>query len=220
MDSLIDSLTNLSISEEERGFSPKVAIQIQALARGFLARKALMRSKDGVDVGIIESLLDHYVQTHFLYKKINKDLSKKKIRNPNFPSEITENIVKFIIARKYRIMPCWDTDSGDLILLGKRIEVKGFMSDGPSSFGPSEKWNIIYFVDAKNFSKKCFKVYEIFLSNDCEIWLNIKISKTQTYGDQCKQGRRPRIAFGDIKKQIPTHCKLIFDGSFSEIKNF
>lgn len=219
MESLIEGLDNLDISREGQ-FTLEMIIQTQALIRGFLVRKNLMKSRDKINLELVEKILDNYIQTHFLYKRINKDLSKKKIRNPNFPSEISENIVKFVIAGKYKIMPCWDIDSGDLILLNKRVEVKGFMSTGPSSFGPTEKWDMIYFVDATEFSKKKFKVYEIFLSNDCKTWSSIRVNKAQTYENQCKQGRRPRISFNEIKKQIPENCKLIFDGSFAKLKNF
>ena len=63
-------------------------------------------------------------------KKINIHKKKKKRRNENFPSDISENIVKFAIAKKYGVMPCWDTDKGDLIIKKKnifiQIEVKGF----------------------------------------------------------------------------------------------
>ena len=50
------------------------------------------------------------------------------------------------------------------------------MSDGPSSFGPTEAWDIIYFVNCKKFLDKKFKIYEIKLSNKSEIWRNIRIS--------------------------------------------
>lgn len=78
-------------------------------------------------------------------------------------------------------MPSWNTDKGDLVINKKnipfyQIEVKGFMSDGPSSFGPTENWDCIYFVDCKDFVCKKFKVYEIRLSNKSEIWENIRIS--------------------------------------------
>ena len=68
-------------------------------------------------------------------------------------------------------MPLWDTDKGDLIIKNKyikrviRIEVKGFTSSGPSSFGPKEQWDILYFVDGKNINKRKIKIYEIKLSN-------------------------------------------------------
>jgi len=61
----------------------------------------------------------------------------------NFPSHISENIVKFALFKKYNIMPNWDTKTGDLDLFNLKIEVKGFSSTGPSSFGPTEEWDIL-----------------------------------------------------------------------------
>jgi hypothetical protein len=78
-------------------------------------------------------------------------------------------------------MPCWDTDKGDIIInkkhIFKQIEVKGFMSIGPSSFGPTEKWDFLYFVDGQDIKNKKFKVYEVKLSNKNEFFRNINMSK-------------------------------------------
>ena len=76
-------------------------------------------------------------------------------------------------------MPSWDTNEGDLIILNKKIEVKGFMSTGPLSFGPSEKWSLLYFVNAIDFQNKNFKIYEVKLSNNNTLWSNIKINKNE-----------------------------------------
>jgi hypothetical protein len=78
-------------------------------------------------------------------------------------------------------MPCWDTDKGDLSIningiFRTLLEVKGFMSSGPTSFGPNECWDKIYFVDAHDCKNKNFKVYEVKLSNKNKIFRQIKIS--------------------------------------------
>lgn len=129
---------------------------------------------------ILNRCLDKYIQDINFNEEINKLLSKKKIRHINFPSDISENIVKFAIYKKYSIMPSWDTKKGDLVIdnneLFKQIEVKGFISIGPSSFGPLENWDWIYFVDGIDIRNKKFKVYEIQLSNTSEVWKNIIIS--------------------------------------------
>jgi hypothetical protein len=105
----------------------------------------------------------------------------------------------------------------DLLLLNKKIEVKGFMSNGPCSFGPNENWNIICFVDCKEHINNFFKIYQINLSNKNIIWKNIKVNKNETFEQQCLQKRRPRICFNDIQKQIPIYCKLIFEGFFEDL---
>ena len=157
-------------------------------------------------------------------KEINSLLSKKKRRNENFPSDVSENIAKLAIAKKYGIMPCWDTDKGDIIInkphLFKQIEVKGFMSSGPSSFGPKEMWDLLYFVDARDIINKNFKVYEVKLSNKSDIFRKIQLSKKETYGEIADSGRRPRGSFDKIfKPQLTNYCELIFDGHITKLNN-
>ena len=189
--------------------------------RGFSSRRNLMKLKDGMNYSLLNVLLDRYNNDYILVDSINKQLKKKKIRHTNFPSEISENIAKFAICKKYKVMPTWDTERGDLYIqnpINKQIEVKGFMSFGPSSFGPTERWDWIYFVDCIHTLKKNFRVYEIKLSNTDLIWRSIKVNKTQTYGDQCDEKRRPRIGFHHIQEQIPNQCTLIFEGNISELQ--
>jgi hypothetical protein len=200
------------------------AIKIQALWRGFHVRRLLMALNDNMTYDIMIRELTRYNNNMIETERINELLSKKKIRHENFPSHISENIAKFVIFKKYGIMPCWDTDKGDIILnkqsLFKQIEVKGFMSDGPSSFGPTECWDWIYFVDARDTQKSCFKVYEIKLSNKSDIFRNIKITKKESYGEQCDRKVRPHCGFEKIfKPQLGEHCKLIFGGHISELDN-
>lgn len=192
-------------------------IRIQALFRGVLTRRHLRDPKDNMTLEFVEQILDNYNDKYLFTKKLNKLLSKKKIRNTNFPSEISENIVKFCLFKKYNIMGCWDTNDGDLILLDKKLEIKGFSSAGPSSFGPTEKWDTLYFVDCMDHIHKNFKVYEINLSNKSEQWKNIYVNSGQTFYDQCCQKRRPHIKFRDIEKQLCGKCKLIFDGNISKL---
>jgi len=193
-------------------------IIIQKNVRRFLNNVRLKKLKDGMTLNIVESYLDMYIKNYYFIEDINKKLCKKKIRNQNFPSEISENIVKFAFLKKYKIIPSWDTDNGDLSFLNKKIEVKGFMSSGPSSFGSTEKWDILYFVDSTKFIDKKFIIYEIMLSNTNPIWRNIKLNKNETYNDQCKKGIRPRITFKELYEQLKNdYCKKIFDGYLSEL---
>ena len=93
-----------------------------------------------------------------------------------------------------------------------------FTSNGPISFGPTEKWHKIIFFDARNWSDNLFKIYIVDLSNDNNIWQNIKINKKETFHEQCIQKRRPRISWDPLLKQIPTNNNtLIFNGKFSDI---
>lgn len=184
-------------------------------------RKKIKLLKDGFTKQLVEMYINNFNASISTIHKINSQLKSKKCRKPNYPSEITENLVKFAIIKKYNVSPSWDTTKGDLCLYGIQLEVKGsvdLMNGGPCSFGPKEEWICIYFVDALNCSIKKFKIYEIKLSNKSEIWKNIKVSKTQSYQDQCLQGRRPRITFSDLIKQIPkSYISILFDGYFSDL---
>lgn len=199
-------------------------IKIQSWWRGYYLRKELIHADDKYTIKILNKCLDKYITDLKFNHEINSLVSNKKRRNENFPSDISENIVKFVIAHKYGIMPCWDTDKGDIVINKKQIfrqvEVKGFMSTGPSSFGPTETWDLLYFVDGQDVINKKFKVYEVKLSNKNENFRNINISKKETYGNIADTGRRPRGCFYTIfKPQLDQYCKLIFDGHISELNN-
>ena len=195
---------------------------IQSLWRGFSLRKKLLASQDKMTKPLLIQCIDLYANTITYEKTINTLLSKKKIRLSNFPSHISENIVKFIFAKIYNIMPSWDTSTGDLCIDNKlcktvKIEVKGSidLENGLPTFGPSESWDYIYFVDGIENHIKKYKLYEIKLPNTSEKWKNLKVNKTQTYFEQCQQKRRPRLKFSEIQLQLGNDCKLIFDDYFT-----
>lgn len=195
----------------------KSVVLLQKIVRGHLCRKHLQKPKDQMTFAIVSKLLENYKNYNHQLQEINQFLlQKKKIRYHNFPSEISENIVKFVFFHKYKIMPTWDTQSGDLQYGNMLIEVKAFSSTGPTTFGPTERWDIIYFLDAMQFHKNFFKVYECRLKNTSHQWQQLKVNKTETYKDHCMKGRRPRLCFSNIFKQLGSHCKLIFEGDFHE----
>lgn len=142
--------------------------------------KSLTELSDSMTFELLIERLNHYNYNYTWTDNFNKKLSEKKERHENFPSSCSENIAKFAICKYHGIMPSWHTKKGDLEIhypeSMEQIEVKGFMSDGPLSFGPGEGWDRIYFVDAINTLKKEFKVYEINLSNTSDRWRQIKLS--------------------------------------------
>ena len=101
-------------------------------------------------------------------------------------------------------MPNWDINKGDLELdlINKvlKIEVKGSLdlNNGPSSFGPNENWDIIYFLDGKHIFDDKFTVYEIKLSNSSSVWKNLNVSKKMTWDTFVDTGKRPRLNFNQI----------------------
>jgi hypothetical protein len=146
------------------------------------------------NIKIVLELLDIHIN---YVKNIQKYKKYGKLRLPNFPEFLSENICLYIINKteKYKYSR-ENAKTGDLIKEdGKKIEVKSFSSKGPTSFGPSEKWDELYFVDSTNFLESKFKVYKFNIKNDDEDMKKLKINKNQTYFDQCQEKRRPRINF-------------------------
>ena len=142
-----------------------------------------------------------------------------KVRLPSIPEDISENIVKYIIHNKLQdITSLWNCKKGDLQSLkeGKQ-ECKCFTSDGPLSFTPSSEWDVIYFLDARKWLIDHFILYKVSLKRTSEEWKNIKVSKSQTFEDQTKQGRRPRITWEALKPQIEPYCKKVYEGIFEDI---
>lgn len=215
---LSDLFTNLNISDDYI----KHIINIQKVWRSYKIRKSLKNINDGMTSELLLKCINSYKITHKSEIKINNLLNKKKIRMSNFPSHISENIVKFAFYKKYKVMPSWDTKSGDLIVDNPyckkiQIEVKGFLrkDSGPISFGPKEKWNRIYFVDASKMLNNIFKVYEFKLSDTNIQWQNLMVNSKETYKDHCEQKRRPRILFKKLCKQLENNYSIIFNGNIS-----
>lgn len=147
------------------------------------------------------------------------------MRRLNFPSEISENIAQSCLYIYYGIYTTWSTgtSTGDLLDFNNNlIEVKGFTSSGPISFGPTESWSKIVFIDGTDYINYNFKCYLCSYSNNSDNWKNIKINKKQTYNDIILQGKRPRINFSQLKKEFD-NCNIklikIFDGHIQDIIN-
>lgn len=221
---LVDGIGRLSIHYDNS--EEYYAIIIQKSIRGFLIRNKLRRLRDGMNFNLLIQCIKNYNETLYFEENMNEKLKHKKIRKTNLPSHITENIVKFAFFKKYKVMPSWDTTVGDLEInnsLSKvmRLEVKGSLcleNGGPSSFGPQEYWDRIYFVDGNQIKDLKFIVYEICLSSKDNDWINMKVSHTQTYKEQCNQKRRPRICFPHIISQIDrSKCSILFSGSIYDL---
>ena len=143
------------------------------------------------------------------------------VRLPNMPEDISENIIKEIIRNKLNDKSStWDCKTGDLHSQkeGKQ-ECKCFTSDGPLSFTPSSDWDVIYFLDARNWLNDKLALYKVTLKMSSIEWKNIKVSKTQTFADQTKQGRRPRITWESLYPSIASNCIKIYEGTFDDIFN-
>lgn len=152
------------------------------------------------------------------------------IRNENPPEDITENIVKFILKNKCGDTSCVWAKSvgrpGDLYSNIEHIqEVKAFTSDGPCSFGPKKVFNVIYFLDLREWLEDKFVLWRVTLSNESTEWKKLKMNSTQTFEDHCNLGRRPHIGFDKIYEQLKDLrtssglpvCSKIYEGSFQDI---
>lgn len=160
-----------------------------------------------IQIGYVEKLLNFYKGKHCKY------------RLPNFPEDISENIAKHLIHfAEGKICRRLKT-GGDLTDEHEnKIEVKCFTSTGPSSFGPKERWDVLYFLDGSDYINKNFKLYRVDCSNDCVTFQNLRVNKTTTFGTQCQQGRRPRICFQEVEKQLQDYITLVFEGNIQSIE--
>ena len=201
--------------------------RLNALITGIRCRRSAGALKDDFGWRETASLLDSYITYVEAMEICNKTLKKRRCRKPPLPSEISENIAKFAIRQYHGHCPTWDTTCGDLEWtpvgsdIVRKIEVKGFMSVGPASFGPTEGWDQIYFVDALDYKNKRFKVYEILLSNTDPRWRSVMINKKESFGEIASANQRGKLrgAFYKVfKPQLEEYCTLIFDGHINELK--
>lgn len=165
-------------------------------------------------------ILREMYDTHMAYVKSRIESGKRlqiRFRLPCIPEDISENIIKFTIHRHGDTMSRWDC-KGDLLSskVGKQ-ECKCFTSDGPLSFTPSSEWDEIYFMDARNWLDHRFIIWKCTLRRNSDEWKQIRVSKTQTFEDQCLQGRRPRISWDSLYPQIQAYCEKIAEGILEDI---
>ena len=180
----------------------------------------VLKEKNKLD-SYSKDVLEQCYNLHKSYTIGRKELCKNlniKIRLPSIPEDISENIVKFIIHKNGDKTSTWSCSTGDLYseIEGKQ-ECKCFTSNGPISFTPCSEWDIIYFLDSRDWLNNNFKLYKVNLKKSSEEWKNIPVNKTQTFQDQCNQGRRPRIEWDMLYKYINPYCEKVFDGSFEDI---
>lgn len=167
-----------------------------------------------------EEILKKQFSEHKRYYKERESLKRIiRIRLPPIPEDISENIIKTIIHNNLNDKTSnWHCKKGDLQSKKEGIqECKCFISDGPLSFTPSSDWDVIYFLDARKWLNDIFILYKVSLKRSSIQWQNIKVNKTQTFEDQRKQGRRPRINWKLLKPQIDSYCVKVYEGTFDDI---
>jgi hypothetical protein len=162
-------------------------------------------SDDLYTEGVLRARLANYKQGVVELNQIVEETGLP-IRNANPPEDITENIVKFTIRRKMFDASCvWAKSvdkTGDLWSdIEKVQEVKAFTSDGPCSFGPTKKFDVIYFLDMRQWLEDKLVLWRVGLSNESATWRGLRMNATETHEDQAGQGRRPHIGFNKIYDQ-------------------
>jgi hypothetical protein len=151
------------------------------------------------------------------------------IRSQNPPEDITENIVKFILRKNGDNTCVWAKcvdRPGDLFSEREGVqEVKAFTSGGPCSFGPDKEFNVIYFLDMRDYLSDKFVLWRFAVTNESPEWKGLRVNVAQTFDDQARQGRRPHIAFDKIYEQLKDVrtssgdllCTKVYDGPFEGI---
>lgn len=145
-----------------------------------------------------------------------------KIRQSNIPEWFTENLMIHIINRYGdigRVKWCRMANlPGDMCCERYEcVEGKSFTSNGPCSFGPDKKFDIIFFLDMRGWRADNWILWQVNLNNNSPEWTGIKMNSTETFADQVRSGRRPHISWDLLYPQIADHCVKIYDGSFSRI---
>jgi hypothetical protein len=96
--------------------------------------------------------LDYKKKIILLNEKIQKGKhyekkTSKLIRNPDFPSELSETLVLFCYEKLYEVKMKWEKGA-DLWNNNKKFEIKAFVS-GPISFSPKLNFESIFFFRCK-----------------------------------------------------------------------
>lgn len=138
-------------------------------------------------------MLKAFIKYKEIIRKININIKgssnlSKLIRNPQFPSELSENLVKYIYFDLFKINLGWKA-GGDLWDEEKVYEVKAFVS-GPTSFSSKLKFKSIFFLDASDV--KC---------NYIE-FKKFKATKKVTFESFEISGKRPRCGFNFLLNQF------------------
>lgn len=148
-----------------------------------------------VDSQRINTVIDIY----YHWKQLDAEIrTLSGTRGINFPSEISEYLACYALG----LMVNKDKTNGDAVDVSNPqhpqiIEIKGSSaeeSSAPNSFSPTEHFDDLVFVRLDKYND-ILKIYRLGInSNELK---EIKVSSTQTVGDQQRQGRRPRFSIQD-----------------------
>lgn len=148
-------------------------------------------------------MLKAFIKYKEIIRKININIKgssnlSKLIRNPQFPSELSENLVKYIYFDLFKINLGWKA-GGDLWDEEKVYEVKAFVS-GPTSFSSKLKFKSIFFLDASDVKNNIYILYHV-KCNYIE-FKKFKATKKVTFESFEISGKRPRCGFNFLLNQF------------------
>lgn len=194
---------------------------------------------------MVKKLFDSYIEITKVIEVNNEILAddnlknEKIIRQINPLPEITENLAAYAWYNYHGTVLTWGITGGDLKLCDNsltriqnrrikcrtlaQIEVKAFSSNGPISYGPTEKWNIILYVDLRSVKKTgILEVYQLNEPNTSVLFQNLPVKKSSdkemgTFREQAEKGRRPRLSFKPTKEYFRKQMFRIFSGSIEEL---
>lgn len=141
----------------------------------------------------------------------------KNIRITNLSEIVSENMIRLWANKHDFILVSGKT--GDLydLLTNKRVEIKSFQSEGPTSFGPKEQWDILFFLGVLNEGSKI--IVQVIDAN-MNSFKEMKINKNETFGIQQEKGKRPRIVNSQmvqyIKTTMPSECFKEYEYSYED----
>jgi len=135
--------------------------------------------------------------------EIEKENPGIHIRRSGLCMELSESMVKFSI-QSAGDKTCRKANKGDLFSdVEGQQEVKSITAiDSPTSFGPNQHWNVIYFLDASEWKNNNFTIWRVPIPNTHEFWKTLPVSKKQTKGDFSEAGKRPRPIWSTAIKPL------------------
>ena len=170
----------------------------------------------GISTEGVKKVIDRKNFEDFLKKKkiisLNLEIKKnsnfkkknKLIRNPNLPSEISENLVKFCFNKLFNIDMEWNIGA-DLWKKKNKYEVKGFvLNSAPISFSPALDFKSIFFLNAEDIINGNFILYRVKI--DSKKFKNLKVNLKFKFKDleyiTIKPKPRPRRGFKWLLQQL------------------
>ena len=154
------------------------------------------------------------------YRQYASIIEEHGWRRPNIPEGLSESLACHILSTYYS-SPFLKGNTGDLVdSTGLKYEVKCFSSAGPTSFGPTEEWYSLVFVDLTKYKEGMVSVHEFPYSNHSSEMRNLPVNRKETFEMQAKNGRRPRITFSEFEKYIAKHSytlRTLYSGPIDRI---